>query len=344
MRSLIAMLGYWLFPKRPRSFRIFFAVMMAGFLLNGCGQHKSKVFRVGILCGLDGLITTVDGFKDKMTDLGYVEGKNITYDIHRTNFDPVAEEHILRRFVAEKVDMIFVFPSEVVARAKAVTHGTGIPVVFCYTNIEGTDLIKSVSEPGGNMTGVRFLGPDLALKRFEILHALAPRAKRMWVPYSAKSQVVPPQLAVLRPAAEKAGVALVEVPADTAEELLSNLKRRKAAHDIGIDAVLTISEPLAKTPEVSLKIRKFAFDHKIPIGGAPNFADSYPTVFGVTTNFITVGRLSAQQAHKVLRGIPVGTIPVVSAESYFQIDYKAAQQLGLNVPEGLLRQADEIIR
>ena len=57
-----------------------------------------------------------------------------------------------------------------------------------------------------------------------------------------------------------------------------------------------------------------------------------------------VGRLAAQQAHKVLKGIPAGTIPVVSAENYFQLNYRVAQELGLRVPEGLLKQANEIIR
>ena len=240
--------------------------------------------------------------------------------------------------------MIFVFPSEVVAVAKAMTQGTDIPMVFSHTNIEGTGLIKSIAEPGGNITGVRYPGPDLALRRFDILHALAPQANRFWVPYAKNSPVVNAQLAVLRPAAARAGVTLVEAPADTAGALLADLDRREAAADIGIDAILSIVEPITKIPAVSLRIRKFAFDHKIPIGGVPNFADSYPTVFGVTNDHMAVGRLVAQQVHKVLRGIPAGTIPVASAEGFLHLNYKAAKKLGLNVPEGLLKQADKIVR
>ena len=217
-------------------------------------------------------------------------------------------------------------------------------MVFCYTNIEGTDLIKSVTEPGGNMTGVRFLGPELAVKRFEFLHTLAPLAKRIWVPYTIKSPFVPAQLAALRPVAARAGVTLIEAPADGAADLLADLETRTKRIDIGIDAILFITEPLAKTPAVFSKLGKFAFDHGIPIGGAPHSMGSYATVFGVATNNTVVGRLAAQQAHKVLKGIPAGTIPVVSADSYFQFNYKVAQQLGLKVPEGLLKQADEIIR
>jgi ABC-type uncharacterized transport system substrate-binding protein len=57
-----------------------------------------------------------------------------------------------------------------------------------------------------------------------------------------------------------------------------------------------------------------------------------------------VGKLAAQQVDKILKGIPVGTIPVLSAESYFLLNYKAAQAQGLTVPEGLLQQANQIIR
>jgi putative ABC transport system substrate-binding protein len=332
------------FRKRIQNFWIFFVAIAVSLLLDGCRENKPKVYRVGILCGVDGLITTVDGFKDRMTELGYMEGKNMVYDLQRTDFDPVAEERILRKFVADRVDMMFVFPSEVAAAAKAVTQGTNIPVVFSQTNIEGTDLIKSVPEPGGNMTGVRYPGPDLALKRFEILHTLAPQAKRIWVPYTTKSLIVPAQLAALRPVAERAGITLIEAPAESAADLLADLETRAKRADIGIDAILFIAEPLAKTPAVFSKMGQLAFDHGIPIGGALCCMDGYSTVFGVETDHMAVGRLAAHQADKILKGIPAGTIPVVSAESYFRLNYKVAQQLGLNVPEGLLRQAGEIVR
>ena len=332
------------FPRRLRIVRIFLVAVALSLISTGCSEQKPKAQRVGILCGLHVFETTVDGFKARMVELGYVEGKNILYDVHMTNFDETAQERILRKFVSDGVDMILVFPSEVAVAAKAITQGIDIPVVFCQTNIEGTDLVKSIPEPGGNITGVRYPGPDLALKRFEILRALAPQAKRIWVPYTTRAPIVPPQLQVLRPAAAKAGVTLVEAPSDSAEELLADLEKRANTADIGIDAILFISEPLARTPAVFPRIGKFASEHRIPIGGVLYSLEGYSTVFGVATDNIAVGRLAARQAHKVLKGISVGTIPVVSAESYFQLNYRVAQDLGLNVPEGLLRQADEILR
>ncbi len=331
-------------PARTKRGWLFLALILASLLVNGCGEKKPEVHRVGILCGLGVFAATVDGFKAKMAELGYIEGVSIAYDVHITNFNSAEEERILRKFVADKVDLMLVFPSEVSVTAKTITRGTKIPVVFCQANIEGTDLVNSVREPGGNITGVRYPGPDVALKRFEILRELAPHAKRIWVPYTRKSPIVPAQLAVLRPAAAKAGVSLVEAPADSAADLLADLEKRETMDDIGIDAVLFISEPLARTPAVFPKIGKFASEHGIPIGGVLYSLEGYSTIFGVATDNIAVGKLAALQANKVLRGIPIGTIPVMSAESYLQLNYKAAMELGLKVPEGLLKQADEIIR
>ena len=261
------MLSSWFSGATIRNIRIFLAAMVMSLILNGCGEQKPKVNRLGILCGLNVFTTTVDGFKARMTELGYIEGENIVYDYHKTNFDPPGEQRILRKFVSDKVDLILVLPSEVSLAAKAITQGTSIPMVFCQTNVEGNDLIKSVPEPGGNITGVRSPGPDLALKRFEILHELVPQAKRMWIPYTRHSPIVPDQLTALRPAAAKAGVTLVESPADSAADLIADLDNRAKAADIGIDAVLFISEPLARTPAVFTQIGKFAVAHRIPIGG-----------------------------------------------------------------------------
>jgi len=326
------------------TFWIFLSVLVFSLSSPGCDRQRPKVYRVGILCGLHVFTSTVDGFKARMSELGYLEGKNIAYDLHKTNFDAATEARILQKFVADRVDMMLVFPSEVAVAAKATTSGTNIPVVFCQANIEGTNLIQSVPEPGGNMTGVRYPGPDLALKRFEILHELVPQAKRFWVPYAKNSPIVPVQLAALRPAAAEADITLVEAPAESGAELLADLAGRAEADDIGIDAILFISEPLARTPAVFPKIGKFAWEHRIPIGGVLYSLEGYSTVFGVATDNIAVGRLAAEQANKVLRGIPVGTIPVASAESYFQLNFGAAQKLSIPVSEGLLKQADEVIR
>ena len=244
----------------------------------------------------------------------------------------------------EKVDAIIVFPTEASIEAKKATQGTDIPVVFTFALIEGMDLVRSVREPGGNMTGVRYPGPDIVLQRFEIMRELAPQAKRFLVPYQRGYPIVIPQLEMLRSVAETTGVTLVEVPADNAAELKTIFDARAKLSDIGADAILIIVEPLAVAPDAFEQMGKFAYEHKLPIGGALITVGDYRSVFGVNVNSVAVGRQTAPLVDKVLKGIPAGTIPVVSAESYFQLDYRAAQELGLKVPEGLLNRANEIVR
>jgi putative ABC transport system substrate-binding protein len=322
----------------------FILIAVLALLLSSCCQQKPKVYRVGILCGLSFAVDAVDGFKAGMTELGYVEGENIVYDVQSTEFDMAAYRSVLQGFVADEVDLIFVFPTEASMEAKAATAGTDIPVIFCVANIEGTGLVDSLREPGGNVTGVRYPGPDIALKRFEVMRELAPEATRMLVPYQRGYPIVESQLEVLYPAAEAVGITLIEAPVDDAAELEAVLQAQVQSDDIGIDAILIIAEPLGVTPDPFLVMARFAAEHKIPIGGALMEMEGYSSLFDVGIDHFKTGEQAAPLADKILKGAPAGAIPVVSSESYLKLNYRLAQEFGLTVPESLLAQAVEVIR
>jgi putative ABC transport system substrate-binding protein len=205
-------------------------------------------------------------------------------------------------------------------------------------------LVDSVPEPGGNITGVRYPGPDIALKRFDVMRELVPDAKRMLIPYQRGYPIVSPQLEVLQPVAEAAGVTLIEVPAANAAELEAALQAQTESPDFGVDAILTLAEPLMVTPDAFAVVAKFAQEHQVPTGGILMTAGDYESVFGINVNTLETGKQAAPLVDKILKGTPAGTIPVVSSESFLQVNYKAAQDMGLAVPEGLLRQANEVIR
>ncbi|MEJ5311888.1 MAG: ABC transporter substrate-binding protein [Anaerolineae bacterium] len=319
-------------------------IVVLGVVLSGCGTKKPKVYRVGILSGLGFVADITDGFKAGMAELGYIEGENITYDVQATEFDEAAYQRILNKFVADKVDLILVFPTEASVDAKKATQGTDIPVLFTFALIEGMGLVDSVREPGGNITGVRYPGPDVAVKRFEILRAMLPEAKRIWIPYQRDYPIVASQFEVLYPVAEAAGVTLIEFPASTPAELEAELAARAQQEDVGMDAIMFIVEPLAVTPDSYRVIGKFAYEHKIPLGGAFMSVDGYDSIFGVNVKSYDTGLLAAPLADKIFKGTPAGTIPVVSAENFVQFNYTAAQRLGVTIPEELLSQADEIVR
>lgn len=324
---------------------LLFSLLAVVLILSGCGaQAAPKTYRVGILNGFDAFADIAKGFKTKMTELGYVEGQNIVYDIQMSDYDPAKEEQIIKKFVADDVDLIFTFATEAALSAKVGTAETDIPVVFAFGTLEGNDLVESVRQPGGNITGVRFPGPDLSVKRLEILHQLAPQAKRIGIIYNLSYPANKSQLEVLRPAAASWGLSLVEVPVTRVVEIQTDLQTRISAADIGLDAILIITDDLSQSPDGWPMISKFAAEHKIPIAGSAAFEADTGAVFSYIPDTIETGKLAAPLADKILRGTSAGTIPVVSPESRLRLNYVVAQGLGLTVPAGLLSQAAEIIR
>lgn len=324
--------------------KTFIFVIAISMLVSGCGGPKPKVFRVGILSGLEFVADITDGFKEKMTELGYVEGENIIYDVQRTDFDMEAYKRILNKFVEDKVDLIVAFPTEATMEAKYATQGTNIPVLFTFALVEGMGIIDSVSAPGGNITGVRYPGPEIVLKRFEILLDLVPQAKRIWLPYQKDYPIVAPQLEALYPAAEKAGITLIEAPANNAEELQAIIDELEKSGDIEMDAILFLVEPLVTVPEAFMVVSQYAYKHNVPLGGVYLPLDTNQSIFGLNVNSYAIGKDAAPLADKILKGTQAGTIPVISAENFLQIDVNAAKSFGITIPDGLLLQANEVIR
>jgi putative ABC transport system substrate-binding protein len=312
--------------------------------LGSCSEKKPKVYRVGIVSGAEPFDNIVDGFKAKMTELGYVEGKNIIYDFKRLNADPAGEKQVAKKFVADKVNLIFALPTEPALAAKAAAQGTNIPVVFAMAGIEGNNLVESVSKPGGNITGVRYPGPESTVKRFEFLRELVPHAKRILITYDPNYPNATSALQQLRPAVSSSGLKLVENPVNNVKELKAALQKRAALDDIGIDAILIMPDILNHSIDGFAAILEFANKHRVPIGGGMNFTADLGAIFSYVPDNIDQGKLAATLADKIFKGTPAGTIMVVTPESHLRFNYKVIQELGLKVNEGLLSRADKIIR
>jgi putative ABC transport system substrate-binding protein len=318
--------------------------LAAGTLLSGsCHKNTQKVYQVGILCSFAPFINIADGFKAKMTELGYIEYKNIIYDLQIAHMNPEEEEKAAKKFVKDKVDLIFAFSTEASIIAKSVAQGNNIPVVFAMAGVEGNNLIESIPRPGGNITGIRYTGPDNTLKRFEILCELVPSIKRLYVTYNKNYPANEASLEALRPAVSKLGITLVEAPVTKLEDLQAELQARSESKDIGADAILIMPDDLSQSPEGFGAIVKFANEHKIPIGGGAGFTADQGAMFSFVPDSFEIGALGATLADKIFKGTPASSIMVVTARDRLRLNYKVIKELGLEASEGLLGSADEII-
>jgi putative ABC transport system substrate-binding protein len=128
------------------------------------------------------------------------------------------------------------------------------------------------------------------------------------------------------------------------EELKLALERLSAKQNIGIDAILIMPELITQSPLGWKIMAEFAAKHKLPIGGSAGFEADTGAVFSYIPNNFETGQSAAPLADKILKGTPAGSIMVITPDSRLRLNYKLAAELGLNVPEGLLNRADEIIR
>jgi putative ABC transport system substrate-binding protein len=317
-------------------------------LLSGCGQAKPKVYRVGILSGFDFPGDSVaDGFIAAMAELGYVEGENIIYDLQETHVvDMQGYQGITQKFVDDKVDLILSFPSEASLVAKQVAEGSGVPVVFSFAAGEG--LYESVQAPGGDITGVRYPLIEIGISHFEVTMQLVPDAKKVLIPYFTDYPILPPQFEAIAPLAEAAGVTIVKAPVTSGDEMqafFDNLLAEAAEGEPDIDAIMYLVGPASTSPDIVSVVAQFGAEYQIPVTtGTILGPDDTWTITDINTGFYNSGELAAPLADKIFQGVPAGTIPVVTPEPYLRINYTAAQEFGLTVPEGLLKQADEIIR
>ncbi|MBN2352846.1 MAG: ABC transporter substrate-binding protein [Spirochaetales bacterium] len=335
-------------PRFPIRIRSLLALAAAVSLLSDCVPKKAEKITVGILAVYT-FTAAIDGFKAGLAEQGYVEGENAAYDTFvmvstSKELERAAIHDTIGRFIRAKVSLIFVMGTPMTIAAEELTRDTGIPVVFANALVETGNLIRSVQEPGGNITGVRFPGADLTVKRLELLLRITPKVKRVWVTFDPKNASAAAAITALRPAARSAGVTLVEAPIAGVADIKADLKAREAAVNPGFDAILIMPEGFSQSPEGFGMISKFAEQRNLPVAGSAAYEAERGAVFTYIPDDREIGMLAAKLAAKIFKGTPAGSIPVVTPESRLRLNYARAQKLGLRIDEGLMKLSDEIIR
>lgn len=321
-------------------------MLMALVIAAGCSkqEQEQKAYKVGIASGFESFNGIADGFKKGMADLGYVEGRNIVYDLQQVDPTREADKQIVQSFVDDGVDLIFTYTTEAAIWTKGIVGASGVPIVFAMAGIEDNDLVDSVHHPGGNITGVRYPGPDIIVKRFELLRELAPHIRRVWVAYDIHYPTNKPSIEQLREAAAASDVTLLEALVTTPAEIQADLETRVSSGNATIDAILIMPDAVTQSSEGWAFISSFATAHKIPVAGTGGGIYDANLVLSFNPDIFSIGSDAAPLADKILNGAPAGGIMVATPRSYLRINYKLAQELGLVISEGLMSRADEIIR
>jgi len=303
--------------------------------LAGCSK-KSNIYTIGLVSCNPRFNKVMDGLKAGLAQNGFVEGKNINY-VDRTGIrceDAEAEMHTM---VRNKVNLIFVSSSQLAIVAKNVTADSRTPVVFTPVHSAlMTGVARELCNPGGNITGVQTIG---SIEKALEWHRLAlPAVKKILVPYNQSDLSASGGLDELEKAADKIGVTLaarrVESPAE--------LRAVFATIPPGIGAIwLLPSNFLDSHYQLFVEASK---THKLPVSTSTAVFSSINPFLSYGPDLEAMGEQASRLVGKILKGIKPGDIPIEQAEYFLKINLAVANELGIAVPEEILRRADEIIR
>ena len=159
--------------------------------------------------------------------------------------------------------------------------------------------MDSVRKPGRNTTGLRFPGPETISKRLELLLEFLPWVKRVWIGYDKNYPNTAATLETLRPLSVSKGITLIEVPAESIEDIKADLAHREKRKDMGLDAIILMPDTFNHSPAGWGVIRTFAAEHKIPICGSFLYTVEQGALFGNANDIFKAGELIATLAKKI---------------------------------------------
>jgi putative ABC transport system substrate-binding protein len=314
---------------------IFTGLVVVSVLLAACG-NSSKPYTVGVVNVVPVLDNTVQGFIAGMADLGYIEGENVTY-IHTEIINMDELDSVLQDIVKADVDLIMTTTTIAATAVQAATADTGIPVVFStLADPIGVGLVKSLQQPGGNMTGL-VIGPQEG-RRLKWLLEMDTTIEHIYVPYNPDDPAPVSALQTLNDVAPQLGVELVTPKVRTVDDVIAAIENIPE----GVDAVYLVADSL-----VSARGAEFVeatIELQLPLSG-PSMADvenGLLTCYGPVQAYS--GKQVARLADQILRGTEPSDLPVEIAEPYLGINLKTADAIGLQIPDDILLQADIIIR
>ena len=306
-------------------------------------QPARKVYRIGILSSIAGTSPEQgrnwEAFLEGMRALGYVEGQNLVLEYRGAEGQYERFPALAAELVRLKVDILVVGTTAAALAAKHAT--TTIPIVMVtIADPVGSGLVASLARPGGNITGLTVLRPDLVGKQLEFLKVVLPTVSRVAV---LRNPANPSHALVVQAAevaAQALGVQLHRVEArgpDAFDRAFSAMTSARAG------ALLVVGDPmflqhrrrLAELAATSRQPTMHNFREMVEAGG----------LFCYGANLLDQFRRAATYVDKILRGAKPADLPVEQAMKFeLVINLKTAKALGLAMPQSVLVRADEVIQ
>jgi putative ABC transport system substrate-binding protein len=306
-------------------------------VLPATAQPK-KVPRIGFLSSFSLSDTPHQAFREGLHDLGWVEGRNINVEYRYANGREDRLAGLVADLVRQKVDIIVTSVTTDTLAAKSAT-GT-IPIVMAAGDPLTTGIVASLAHPGGNITGLSQMAPELSGKRLELLKEIAPKLSRVAVLWNPDIRVSTFSWEEMQhPARElKVHVHSLEIRSpDDLEKAFEEATRNRA------DALVIMPDPVTRT---NLKrIADLAIKHRLPaIFHIREFADVGGLIaYGPDRSDLF--RRAARYVDKILKGATPADLPVEQPMKFeLVINLKTAKQINLTIPPNVLARADKVIR
>ena len=323
--------------------RRFLLTSLAGALatpLAAEAQQAAKMWRVGYLAAgaQSENLNYLNSFRQGIRDLGYVEGRNIAIEYRwgEGNYErlpPLAAE-----LVHLRVDVIVAANAPSAQAAKDATRE--IPIVMTVlVDPAAAGLVASLARPGGNVTGLSIMAPELVGKHLELLKEVVPKVSRVAVLGNPSNPGTTSQVQAAGAAAQALGLQLQLMEARDPSDLEHAFEAMKRAR---VDAVLVLVDAMFGSQRE--RIARLAIQHRLPaVSGLTRHAHA-GDLLAYGASRVDVYRRAATYVDKILKGAKPADLPVEQPTKFeLVINLKTAKALGLTIPPSLLARADQVI-
>src|SRR5436309_1290357 len=301
-------------------------------------QQPKKVPRIGYLAA-DSHAPTRDSFLQGLRDLGYIEGQTILIEWRYAEDKPDRFPELAAELVRLKLDVIVAANATALGALRRAT--TTIPIVMAAAGDPvASGLVDSLARPGGNITGLSQMNPDLAGKRLELLNEIVPKLSRVAVFWNPQDQMSTISWNELQPPARSLGVQLQSVEIRSSgdfDKAFEDATRARAGALAIMPAPVFVTN-LNRIADVAAKRRLPSIFHVkefVDFGGLVAYGTDRSELF----------RRAATYVDKILKGAKPGDLPVEQPTKFeFVINLKTAKQIGLTIPPNVLARADKIIK